>query len=94
VSYGEVIAIVDALKTQPGNLIHAAVEGWDWPATFGEIATIMLAESTLNWRRDVKRQAEPIRLPRPWPDETAVDPDLRRELTEQLARRSVFRNRL
>lgn len=93
VRYGEAILLVDALKDEPGTHCHAAVNRWNWPATFGDIALIMLTESTLNWRRDVKTQPEPTRLPRPWPDKAEIPAELRAQLTEQLRKRSVFRDR-
>ncbi len=92
-TYGEAILLVDALKGEPGTHCHAAAQGWGWPATYADVAVIMLTESTLNWRRDTKAQPQPTHLPRPWPDGSSVAPELRAELTEQLRKRSVFRNR-
>ena len=91
-AYGEAIDLVDELLTTPGTHAHASLQGWDWPATFADIAAIAHAEWYMNVHRDRDISPQAIRLARPWPDVDAVTPEERSEYEQQLLRRSAIRD--
>jgi len=70
--------------------------GFDWAASYADIAGILHAEWYMNVHRDTKTAKEPIKLPRPW---SAKDPNAdvtaaeRAELERKLLERSALRNR-
>lgn len=74
-----------------GTHTHAAVNGWDFPARFGEVMQVQLTERTLNYWRGEKDK--PIELPRPWPKYQPVSDEEHAELSAQLERRSALRDR-
>lgn len=95
VTYGEGIHLVQELRRDTGSHTYASVRGYQWVASFAEIAQIAHAEWYMNVHRDRKEQPEPIRLPRPWPDidENAdVTAEERQELERELLSRSAIRD--
>lgn len=95
ISYGEAIRLVEGLMCEPGSHLSMKMRGWNWAASFGEVAQITLAEWYTNAHRDRKESPEPIRFPRPWPDrdENAdVTAEQRAEHERELLSRSAIRD--
>ena len=84
------------LRRETGSHLATKARGWDWAASFSDVATILHTEWYMNVHRDREVSKEPIKLPRPW---SAVDPNAdvtaeqRAELEQKLLERSALRDR-
>lgn len=95
IPFGEGIHLVMELRRDTGSHTYASEHGYQWVASFAEIAQMAHAEWYMNVHRDRKEAPDPIRLPRPWPDrdENAdVTADERAELERDLLSRSAIRD--
>lgn len=93
VSFGEAIDLIVELMRETGSHIVADLTGLHRPMSWADIAMVTLAEAYLNAHRDVKKHPKPVQLFEVWvkQDPNAdVTPERRRELEEQLERRSAF----
>lgn len=94
VTYGEALDLVVELLKETGSHVAGEVAGLNRPASWADMAMIVLAEGYLNAHRDPKKQPKPVTLFELWEkrDPNAdVTPQRRAELVEQLERRSAFR---
>ena len=91
VRYGEAMDYVERLAHEFGTHTHAALSGWEWPATVADLMATSHVEAYYNVHRDPKKHPKPYSFARPWPDVEVVDPELRAALDQQLEARSAFR---
>lgn len=95
IPYGEAIHLIAGLRIDTGSHTFASVRGWEWVASYADLALIAHAEWYMNVHRDRKEAPDHIRLPRPWPDvdENAdVTAERRAELERDLLSRSAIRD--
>lgn len=93
VTYGEGLDLLVELLKETGSHVVAEITGLSRPASWADMAVITLAETYLNAHRDPKKVPKPITLFELWEkkDPNAdVTPERRRELEQQLERRSAF----
>jgi hypothetical protein len=95
IAYGEAWDLVTELANEFGTHTHASVHKWEFPARFGELIAVEHAEWTANRYRDREKAPEPITFPRPWRDESYVEPEERERLLAVLERerQRLFGNR-
>lgn len=94
VSFGEALDLVVELLKETGSHVVAELSGLTRSMSWADMAMVVLAEGYLNAHRDTKKQPKPVTLFELWEkrDTNAdVTPERRRELEEQLERRSAFR---
>ena len=94
IPYGEAADLIVGLLKETGSHVVAELSGLRRPMSWADLAMITLAEAYLNGHRDEKKSPRPIQLFDLWEksDPNAdVTPERRRELEEQLERRSAFR---
>lgn len=74
-----------------GSHLSAAIGGWDFPATYGEVVAALHLETALNQFR--KENSKPATVLMPWRNEQKrpqVTPEELAELERQLEQRSAF----
>lgn len=94
VTFGEALDLVVELLKETGSHVVAELSGLNRPLSWADMAIIVLAEGYLNAHRDTKKQQKPVTLFDMWQkrDPNAdVTAERRRELEQQLERRSAFR---
>lgn len=92
VSYGEAVDLIGGLSAEAGTHTHAAVHGWAYPLSNGEIYSQLLAVAFINTHRDRKKHPQPLEASWPWPDRDEVSPEELAHYEQMLARRSPFRD--
>lgn len=93
VLFGEALDLVVGLLKETGSHLVAEIVGLTRPLSWADIAVITLTESYLNAHRDPKKSPKPFTLFEIWEKQDPnadVTPERRRELEEQLERRSAF----
>lgn len=88
--YGHAIDYVNELLNEPGTHLHASMAGWEWPATWAEVMSIVHAEAFLNLYRDRQAYPDPLDPLRPWPTVEVVSEEERAHYEQLLAARSAF----
>lgn len=94
VSYGETLDLIVELLKETGSHLVAELAGMTRPLSWADLSVITLTEAYLNAHRDPKKQPKPVQLFDLWEKQDPnadVTPERRRELEEQLERRSAFR---
>jgi hypothetical protein len=93
VPFGEALDLVVGLLKETGSHVVAEIVGLTRPLSWADMAVITLAEAYLNSHRDPKKNPKPFTLFEMWEKQDPnadVTPERRRELEEQLERRSAF----
>lgn len=93
VSFGEALDLVIGVLKETGSHVVAELVGLTRPLSWADMSVIVLTETYLNAHRDRKKAPKPITLFELWEkkDPNAdVTPERRRELEQQLERRSAF----
>lgn len=94
VTFGEGLDLVVGLLKETGSHLVAELSGLNRPMSWADLAAIVHAEGFLNANRDAKKNPKPVTLFELWQKRDPhadVTPERRRELEEQLERRSAFR---
>jgi hypothetical protein len=94
VTFGEATDLVVELMKETGSHLVAELSGMTRPLSWADLSVITLTEAYLNSHRDPKKQPRPVQLFDLWAKQDPnadVTPERRRELHEQLERRSAFR---
>ncbi len=93
VLFGEALDLVIGVLKETGSHVVAEIVGLNRPLSWADQSMVVLTEAYLNGHRDPKKVPKPITLFEMWEkkDPNAdVTPERRRELEEQLERRSAF----
>lgn len=78
-----------ALRREWGTHLHADDAGWEFPATYGELMSMVIAQGYLTVHRDPKFPAKP--LPTPFKSSTTFTPEEIAIAERQLEARSAIR---
>lgn len=92
-SWGEAVAFVNRLRLDMGSHLFAALAGWAWPASYGELVGALHYAAFLAVNTDEKKGSAPT-VPFPWSASGAgevVSAEERRVAEENLAARSAIR---
>lgn len=92
-SWGEAISLMRRLRADVGSHLFAALAGWSWPATYGELIGALHYAAFLAAHTDQKKTR--VEVPFPWTEREAravVSAEERRVAEEYLATRTAIRS--
>lgn len=93
-SWGEALAHVRSLRSVMGSHLFAALAGWSWPASYGELMGALQYAAFLAVNTDSKKGKAP-EVPFPWSAvgaDEVVSAEERRVADEYLAAHSAIRS--
>lgn len=80
--------LVDELAKDWGSHLHADLSGWAFPASYGDLMSMITAQRLLSVYRDPKKPV--TALPTPWDGEEQFTPEVVAEYAAKLEKRSAF----